>query len=102
MAELENNFHLNTEYRDTEADLGEVGMIGQQIREVAVINVLSRDYTEQEDDGVHHTTADVNISQVKELTVYRLPCLVPAGKLQLYSEIVDFSPDLPEHYIVKV
>ena len=69
MAELENNFHLNTEYRDTEADLGEVGMIGQQIWEVAVINVLPRDCTEQEDDDVHHTTADVNISQVKELAV---------------------------------
>ena len=66
-----------------EADLVEVGMIGQQIREVAVVNVLGRDDTEQEDDDVHHTTADVHIREVKELAVYRLPSLVPAGKFNL-------------------
>ena len=56
--------------------LGEMGVVGEEIGEMTVVDMIPGEDSEEEDDDVHDTAAHIDMGQVEKLAVQRLTTLI--------------------------
>ena len=65
------------------SDLGELGVVGEEIGEVTVVDMIPGEDSEEEDDDVHDTAAHIDMGQVEKLAVQRITTLISSQTMFL-------------------